>query len=134
MTFVKQVLLIDDDVDDQEIFCIVLEKTFPRITCEIAGNGEDGLRKLTTNNLPQLIFLDLNMPLMNGQQFLKVAKKDDRLKEIPIVILSTSSDKETISETLSLGAMSFITKPDKFSDWEIKLREAFSLLSKSESV
>jgi CheY-like chemotaxis protein len=129
MASIKQILLIDDDADDQEIFSTVIEQIFPSVQCEVAMNGEDALSKLRSQALPELIFLDLNMPLMNGQQFLKVVKKDNQLREIPIVILSTSSGEETIAETLSLGASKFITKPDKFIDWETKLRAVLSELS-----
>jgi CheY-like chemotaxis protein len=63
---------------------------------------------------------------MNGRQFLIEAKKHDRLRAIPIIILSTSSDHATISETAALGAADFITKPNKLSLLEVKLLEIFS--------
>jgi DNA-binding NarL/FixJ family response regulator len=62
---------------------------------------------------------------MNGKQFLNEKSRRDDLKDIPVVILSTSSDAETISETTRLGAKYFVTKPDKFAGWEESLRQVF---------
>jgi CheY-like chemotaxis protein len=112
-------LLIDDDIDDQEIFLSALSNIKIEIKNEVAFNGHEALQKLISGNVqPDIIFLDLNMPLMNGRQFLKEVNRRGVLTGIPIVILSTSSDKDTIAETLSLGAREFITKPDNFNDWE----------------
>jgi CheY-like chemotaxis protein len=91
----------------------------------IAENGQDALKKLSGYH-PDVIFLDLNMPLMNGRQFLEEIKKKDGLSHIPVIILSTSSDKSTIEDTRRLGARDFITKPDKLSAWEARLKEVFS--------
>jgi CheY-like chemotaxis protein len=119
----KNLMLIDDDADDRDIFFSVIESYQGSIQCEVATNGQDALNKLIQLKvLPELIFLDLNMPLMNGRQFLGEIKKLDTLKDIPVVILSTSSDKATIAEMSALGAKNFITKPDRYSDWELTLK------------
>ncbi len=118
--------LIDDDQDDQEIFLSVLHSFTPAIHCITAANGKEGLQRLLAGEVnPDIIFLDLNMPLMNGKQFLKARHDHAKIKHIPVIILSTSSDHETILETRQLGAKHFITKPDKFSLWEISLRSVF---------
>jgi CheY-like chemotaxis protein len=112
-------MLVDDDEDDREIFLSVIQEILPDANYTIAANGEDALQKLNGNTaVPHLIFLDLNMPLMNGRQFLREVKKDEKLSLIPIVILSTSSDQATIKEAMDLGARDFVTKPDKYSVWE----------------
>lgn len=111
--------LIDDDADDQEIFLSVLQTLSPAVHCDTAVNGKEALQKLLALEInPDLIFLDLNMPLMNGKQFLAAMKDHDKIKNIPVIILSTSADKESISETKALGAKQFITKPDKISGWQ----------------
>ena len=116
-------MLIDDDEDDRDIFLSVLLEIAPEVECLIGTNGHDGLARLRSfSRLPQLIFLDLNMPLMDGKQFLVEIKKTDLLKNIPVVILSTSSDRDTIAQTRALGAIDFITKPDRYSDWEEVLK------------
>ena len=115
--------LIDDDQDDQEIFLSVLHGFTPAIHCETADNGKEGLHKLLTGEVnPDIIFLDLNMPLMNGKQFLEARQDHEKIKHIPVIILSTSSDHKTILEARQWGAKHFITKPDKFSLWEISVR------------
>jgi CheY-like chemotaxis protein len=112
----EKVLLVDDDEDDREFMLQVLGDSFPEIACTIAVNGRDAFEQLKGYR-PDIIFLDLNMPLMDGRQFLRLIKQRTDLAEIPVVILSTSSDIETITETKLLGAKEFITKPDKLSGW-----------------
>ena len=119
MTRIKVIFLVDDDVDDVEIFREALENINLDVECFTAINGQEALQKLTRGEVkPDMIFLDLNMPLMNGKQFLKEIKQKPDLNNIPVVILSTSSDPESILETTRLGASRFLTKPDKFSMWE----------------
>jgi CheY-like chemotaxis protein len=113
----EKILLIDDDDDDQEIFMSALAKVSDSVICTAFDNAKDALRKLSSKEInPDLIFLDLNMPVMNGQQFLNEIKKDKILSHIPIIILSTSSHSGTIEQTKELGAKDFITKPDKLED------------------
>ena len=116
--------LIDDDADDQEIFLSVLDEIVPSIRCYTASNGKEAIDKLTTAEVrPDLIFLDLNMPLMNGQQFLKACQLMEGCRHIPVIILTTSSDRRSIEETKQLGARDYITKPDKFSAWGSIIKE-----------
>lgn len=126
MPLYKRLLLIDDDEDDKSFFLEALAQINPEIVCITADNGRDGLNKLLSENpRPDVIFLDLNMPLMNGRQFLEEIKNQQHLPNIPVVILSTSSDSETRRHTSMLGAKYFITKPDKLSAWESMLKEFF---------
>lgn len=111
--------LIDDDVDDQEIFCTVLEIIAPACKCITASNGQIALEMITAGKVsPNIVFLDLNMPLMNGRQFLLEINRLKLLQEIPIIVLTTSGDMNTKVSVLESGARDFITKPDKFSEWE----------------
>ncbi len=110
--------LIDDDPDDQEIFLEVLRNISPSIRCVTANNGQEAIEKLKSRQVkPDLIFLDLNMPLMNGQQFLKACHLVEDCSKIPVIILTTSSDRRSVEETMKLGARDYITKPDKYSAW-----------------
>lgn len=116
--------LIDDDADDQEIFLSVLEKVAPAIRCYTASNGQEAIEKLIKEEVkPDVIFLDLNMPLMNGKQFLKACRVREECKNIPVIILSTSSDRATIEETRQLGARDYITKPERYSAWSSIIKE-----------
>src|SRR5688572_11843036 len=109
------ILIVDDDEDDIELFCDAVKDLDGDIRCISASNGEEALHKLSTENepLPDYIFLDLNMPRLNGKQCLKRIKGNPRLREIPVIIYSTSKLKEDMEETRQLGAVHFLTKPDK---------------------
>jgi CheY-like chemotaxis protein len=111
------ILLIDDDEDDQEIFLTALGAVSGSIVCTTISSAREALQKLTGKMVTaDLIFLDLNMPIMNGQQFLTEIKKNDALKDIPVIVFSTSSHSGMARDAKDLGAHDFITKPDKFND------------------
>lgn len=105
-------LIIDDDPEDQEIFELALENVDSSIELIKAFNGWDGLNKLKgMDALPNLIFLDLNMGVMDGRECIVELKRDGNLSQIPVVIYSTSSDQRDVTELTNLGAARFITKP-----------------------
>jgi CheY-like chemotaxis protein len=105
-------VLIDDDLDDQEIFLLGIEKTGLNIECLTANDGLQGLALLEKQSTPpDYIFLDLNMPNMDGKKCLVEIKKQERLNAVPVIMYSTSSYINDIRETRRLGATGFITKP-----------------------
>ena len=111
----QNLLLIDDDEDDQEIFLTAAKQLSESVICSTMFDATEALRKLDEKTLtPDVIFLDLNMPAMNGQQFLTKIKSNPQLKDIPIIIFSTSSNHKTVQLMKDLGAQDFITKPEKF--------------------
>jgi DNA-binding NtrC family response regulator len=111
----RNILLIDDDLDDQEIFMTAVNDVFNSVMCKAMDDASDALKKLIAKELnPDVIFLDLNMPLMSGQKFLVELKKVDSLNHIPVIIFSTSSQPATIALMKELGAKEFITKPGNF--------------------
>lgn len=113
----RNILLIDDDDDDQEIFLEVVEEISQEVVCTALSDASEALQKLTDGELqPDVIFLDLNMPVMSGQQFLTEIKQRPGLKHIPVIIFSTTSHTSTISQTKALGAADFITKPRAYND------------------
>lgn len=128
-----KVLIIDDDDDDRELFCYALANIEPNINCIEAIDGEDGLRLLQERScMPDYIFLDLNMPRVNGMVVLEKISKDRRLKEIPVIIYTTSKLQHDKKKSFELGAVHFITKPTKVS--EIEEAISFVLERKWESV
>ncbi len=111
--------LIDDDKDDQEIFMLALEDMKIPVSCITANDGNEALLKFAQDEtfLPDYIFLDLNMPRINGKQCLIEIKKIDHLKNVPVIIYSTSSAQKDKTETQILGASAFITKPSSISEF-----------------
>ena len=116
MITIKNILLIDDDKDDADLFCEALGSIDPSVVCEFAGHGADALNMLnnTSKEKPNIIFLDLNMPVMNGWDCLQNLKKNELLKDIPVVIYSTSAHQGERARAFGLGAFGFITKPHRF--------------------
>jgi DNA-binding response OmpR family regulator len=108
----RQILYIDDDDDDQEFFQFAVNQISDGIHCIITHDARLALHKLTTREwVPDIIFLDLNMPVMTGRQFLEEARKRKELNVIPVVILSTSAQLSTIRLMKEEGAQDFVTKP-----------------------
>jgi CheY-like chemotaxis protein len=123
------VLMIDDDKDDQEIFQQELHRFNPSIKFLSAYNGEEGL-ELLQKNPPHYIFLDINMPVMNGIDALKLIKQDESLKNIPVIIFSTSDGRAYKKMALNLGAENYFTKPTALSG----LHKMFDQIFTSSSV
>jgi CheY-like chemotaxis protein len=109
----KPIMLIEDDAADVLIIKRALKDL--QINNELVqmNNGEEGVEYLNNraNPIPCLIFLDLNMPKMNGLEFLKIIKNDDRLKPIPVVALTTSQNNEDIAACFKSGIAGYIVKP-----------------------
>lgn len=114
----KVVVIIDDDSEDQEVFIDAVKEVDNSVLCLTFSDGEEALKIMKADGLevPQLIFLDLNMPRFSGKQCLAELKKIKKLNSTPIIIYSTSTDIRDINETIRLGASHFLTKPFKFDD------------------
>lgn len=117
------ILVADDDLEDQVLIRKALEASKVRNPIVFVNNGEelinylrriDGYEHLAGTPFPGLVFLDLNMPLLDGREALKIIKSDPELKHIPVVVLTTSDSEEDIFKTYNLGVNSFITKPRVF--------------------
>jgi CheY-like chemotaxis protein len=111
----KTILIVDDDPDDVQLFCEAIAEINKTFHCFFAENGEEALQRLKAAIVkPDFIFLDLNMPRMSGTQCLMQLKNNPQFANIPVIIYSTSKIKKDVEESLRLGAISFITKPNKF--------------------
>lgn len=110
------ILLIDDDEDDQDIFKEAATLVIPDIHFLVAKDGEHALEvlEMSGSSLPDHIFLDVNMPKMDGREFLRIVKADPRFQKIPVVIYSTSKHKSELGEFFRMGASNYITKPSEF--------------------
>ncbi|MFL5742078.1 MAG: response regulator [Flavisolibacter sp.] len=116
----KGIMLVDDDPEDREEFSDVYLAQFPGEQLYFAENGEKAIEYLEQLFQKQtqlcLIVLDLNMPILNGTQTLRKIKSDDRFKDIPVVIYSTSVNSVEKEECYRLGALDYMVKPSSFSD------------------
>jgi CheY-like chemotaxis protein len=108
--------LVDNDIEDQEIFILALREIDPLITCMVADGAMSAIDKFSSDRsiIPKFIFIDMNMPLMNGIECLQELRKLEHLKEIPIYMYSAAEDKRVLSQVKILGATDFIIKPSSF--------------------
>jgi CheY-like chemotaxis protein len=115
MRIPKSIVLVDDDRDDHEIFISACAQIDYRANVLGFDSGDQAIRKLSVMpSLPDVIFLDLNMPRLNGMDVLKKLKDSDQLKSVPVVIFSTSFDSRVREKCSSLGAMDIMEKPSCF--------------------
>jgi len=118
----KVLFIVDYKQDDISLFVEAVNEIDKSMGCFIGKNGEDALNRLDQlEMLPDVIFLDLNMPKMNGREFLARLKASERFKDIPVVIYSTSSAEQDKIETKELGAADYLVKPDSFTDLCVQL-------------
>ena len=123
----KRILLVDDDADDQLYFRDAINELKKSLKCEIANNGREAIEQMNVPPPPDLIFLDLNMPVMNGYDCLTYLKKEDRYKDIPVIIFTTSQSLNDIERSRNLGAKLFFTKPSNFNILCNKLDEILEM-------
>src|SRR4051812_39999111 len=108
----RKILLIDDDKDDQLTFCKCVNEIDPSIECLIANNGLEAMLHLRTlNPKPGIVFLDLNMPLMNGFEYLRELRDQQLFPEIPVVIFTTSASEQDRERCEQLGVAEYFVKP-----------------------
>lgn len=126
MRSLKSVLLVEDDKDDQYFFVTALSEIKNVTLFDVVDNGKEALERLRNSIvLPAFIFMDINMPLMNGMECLHKFSKNQRLSTIPIVMLSSNTDLK--EQTLDLGARAFIKKPDTIGKLRDELEKIIQL-------
>jgi two-component system, chemotaxis family, chemotaxis protein CheY len=107
----KKVLIVDDSSLIHQMYRLVLN----RYSCEIvdAMNGQEALDLLEVHQGIQLILLDINMPVMNGVQFMEKARLNSAIRDIPVIIISTEGKESDTLRGLQLGAKAYLQKPFK---------------------
>lgn len=112
----KYIILAEDDEDDRSFFKEVFSELRLAYDLRVAEDGFELMNFLEKPaiELPQLILLDLNMPLINGFECMELIKKNERLKNIPVIIYSTSANPAVIEKSYSLGAHFYLHKPSNF--------------------
>lgn len=124
-----KILLAEDDQDDQALFLEAVDAT--KVPSEVitVENGQELIDTLKDESEPKpdIIFIDINMPIKGGKEALVEIKSDEKLKEIPAVILSTSNHPADIEETFNKGAGLYIQKPNSFTAFILILKKVFML-------
>lgn len=113
----KKFFLADDDIDDRQIFEEALASIDPKIVCEGATDGKQALSLLSNvipATQPSIIFLDINMPIMNGWDVLRKLRTEQKFDAVPVIMYTTSSGVREKLMAEELGASCFVTKPDSF--------------------
>lgn len=105
------VMIVDDDQDDRQVLAETIHDVSAAYQIVEAQDGQEGLRMLAMT-VPDLIFLDINMPLMDGFAMLAAVRKLTKYAMLPIIMYSTSRRKEDVKKSLDLGASRFVVKPD----------------------
>ena len=130
-----RILLIEDD----EIEILKFERILSTFTQQhqqiTARNGEQALTLLENeSDLADLILLDLNMPKMNGLEFLTILKGNKSLHHIPVVILTTSNNQKDVIESYRIGIAGYIMKPLKYEDYQSHIKILIDYWSINQSI
>jgi two-component system response regulator len=119
----KKILLVEDNPDDVKLTLRALEKSRIANEVVVAQDGVEAMEYLNgqgkfagrdTSALPQVVLLDLKMPKMDGLEFLKRIRAEERTRLLPVVVLTTSSEDRDRVESYKLGANSYVRKPVDF--------------------
>lgn len=126
----KNVLLVDDDLDDQFMFTYAIKEINSTVNCKCVDNAEMALESLQLKNgeKPDYIFLDLNLPLMDGLACLEKIKSHDNLQDIPIIIYSTSSRPQDMDKAMQLGAKDYLQKPSTFDELKKMIKSVLTIV------
>jgi len=127
-------LLADDDEDDCDFFKEALDELTLPVSLVTVNDGVqlmDFLADHSRDNLPDLLFLDLNMPRKNGSECLKEIKESENLKNLPVIIFSTSLDNSIVDVMYAKGATYYIRKPGEFSQLKKVIENALILASQN---
>ncbi len=113
-----RILLADDDQDDRDIFAEAVSELNVKVELNFVKDGQQLMNYLTkaTDELPDIVFLDLNMPAKDGKECLKEIRTNNAFKDLPIVIYTTTNSLRDVDETHSLGANLFVRKPTSFKE------------------
>ncbi len=129
----KYLLLADDDKDDVDLFTDALNELEELTVLKTVHDGEQLMNFLINeaDRLPDMLFLDLNMPRKNGYECLAEIKDNDRLKNLPVIIFSTSFNLEAVNALYNNGALYYISKPNEFTKLKKVIHNAISAASKA---
>ncbi len=126
----KNVLFVEDEEIEQLKFRKIMSKHFPKVNVFIATNGEQALRLINDEKLKvNMILLDLNMPRMNGEEFLKLINIHRRL---PVLVITSSSNQTDIDRISDLDVLGYFIKPLRLEEYESMIISIFSFCTKNQ--
>ncbi len=132
MSQLKKVLYADDDTDDRAWVTETCKALRFSLDIDFVENGRqvlEYLSKLAQDDLPSLIVLDLNMPEIDGRQTLQRIKANENYKDIPVIIVTTSSSKADLDICKRLGATLYLIKPDTYIEWQNIIKQFVPFIS-----
>lgn len=133
MSQLLNILLVEDDAIEVMKFNKVLKAMGPNHKITEASNGEEALFALKDREvITDIIVLDLNMPKLNGLEFLNIIKNDDALKYIPTIILTTSNNHKDVAECYKNGVSGYFVKPLQYAEYEDNIKKLIGYWSKNE--
>lgn len=128
-------LLADDDIDDCDFFTEAIDEISEAITLSVLNDGVELMNFLLAeaNPVPHLVFLDINMPRKSGSECLEAMKSSPQLRDIPVVIYSTSLDRTVVNQLYDLGAHYYIQKPGEFGNIKKAINKAILQVTNPEN-
>ena len=124
------ILLADDDIDDCIFFKEALDELSLSTHLTVVHDGEQLMQLINeTNEFPDVLFLDLNMPRKNGFECLSEIKLSKKLNQLPVIIFSTSFEQEVVNQLCQNGARYFIRKPSEFSQFKKIIQQSLALIA-----
>ncbi len=128
----KNVLFVEDEEIEQLKFRKIMSKHFPKVNVTIAINGEQALSLINDEGLKvNMILLDLNMPRMNGEEFLKLINIHRRL---PVLVITSSSNQTDIDRISELDVLGYFIKPLRLEEYENMITSIFSFCTKNQLI
>jgi CheY-like chemotaxis protein len=126
------VLFVEDEEIEQLKFRKIMLKHFPKVNVILATNGEQALGLVNDDNLKlNMILLDLNMPRMNGEEFLKLININRRL---PVMVITSSSNQTDIDRIADLDVLGYFIKPLRLEEYENMITSIFSFCTKNQLI
>ena len=123
---IKTIIIADDDPDDKEFFDAAVKEINPSVKIFNVPNGKE-LMRLLDSFVPDMVFLDLDMPVMNGVESLVAIRANANLEKMPVVVYSSTTREANIQTAYEMGAHLFFIKPSVYQDYLNSLRAILRL-------
>ncbi|MBC2594672.1 response regulator [Ruficoccus amylovorans] len=132
ITKVRKILLVEDNPDDEALTLRALSKCGVANEVDVVHNGQDAVNYLRAqgkfrdrdpDDLPQLVLLDLKLPMLDGLEVLEIIRSDEATRTLPVVIFTSSKEKSDLTKGYQLGVNSFVCKPINFAEFSESIRQ-----------